>query len=118
MKKLSTLGIIIGATLLCAVHRLIEGSAYQYKADILKSQPSNVIALGQVDRAPDQNKLCRYRLSFYRVRSVAAKPLIWETVYKSLAFVVLVSALTVIEETVVGLIDGKTIGAPMYPLAF
>jgi hypothetical protein len=42
-----------------------------------------------------------------------AKPLIWETVYKSLAFVVLVSVLTVIEETVVGFIHGKTIGASL-----
>jgi hypothetical protein len=41
------------------------------------------------------------------------KPLIWETVYKSLAFVVLVSALTVIEETVVGFIHGRTIGASL-----
>ena len=39
--------------------------------------------------------------------SYHAKPLIWETVYKSLAFVVLVSALTAIEETL------KTIGAAL-----
>jgi hypothetical protein len=49
--------------------------------------------------------------------SYRAKPLIWETVYKSLAFVVLVSVLMVIEETVVGLIHRKTIGASLAAIA-
>jgi hypothetical protein len=85
-----------------------------FKSAILKSQgihwiPWSFAAVKAVIVA----KFILVGRALHFAESYRAKPLIWETVYKSLAFVVLVSVLTVIEETVVGLIHGKTIGASL-----
>ncbi len=42
-----------------------------------------------------------------------AKPLIWQILYKSFAFLILVAGFTVIEEAIVGFIHGKTFSASM-----
>ena len=85
-----------------------------FKSAILNSQgihwiPWSVAAVKSVVIA----KFILIGRGIHFAESYHAKPLIWETAYKSLAFVVLVSALTVIEEIVVGLIHGKTIGASL-----
>ena len=46
-----------------------------------------------------------------------AKPLIWQTVHKSLAFLTLIYILTIVEEVVVGFIHGRTIGQSVADLA-
>jgi hypothetical protein len=42
-----------------------------------------------------------------------SKPLIWQTLHKSIAFLILVAGLTVIEEAIVGFIHGRTFWASM-----
>jgi hypothetical protein len=88
---------------------IVFGALVFFKSAILQGEGINWTPWGfAAVKAAVAAKFILIGRAFHVGEGHRGKPLVWQTLHKSFAFLVLVAVLTVIEEALVGLIHGKT----------